>query len=103
MVNNNTNTASLLPPYTSLLELCVRKSTAFADFAVVSHGLCTDSGAKEGEGAHAEGGSFCFPGGASTEFASRLVKPSADMALPVLAEVIGMEDCTRANVLEKSV
>ena len=93
MVNNDTDTPRLLPSNAGLLELQEGESTTLTDFAVVANGLATDSGAEEVEGAHAEGGSLGLAGVASAELASGLVEPGADTALPVLPEVVGVEDC----------
>ena len=93
MVNNNSNTTSLLPSDTSLLELGESESTTLTDLAVVADGLATDGGTKEREGADTESGGLGLAGIASAQFTPWLVEPSANTALPVLAEVVSVEDC----------
>ena len=92
MVNNNANTAGLLAADTSLLELGQSEPTALANLPVVSYGLGADGGAEEGEGANAELGGLRLTGLATAKLAAGLVEPGADTALPVLAEVVGVED-----------
>ena len=92
VVDHDTNTTSLLAANTSLLELAEGEATAFADLAVVTNGLSTDSGTEEGEGADTEAGGLLLAGLATAELAAWLVKPCADTELPVLAEVVLVED-----------
>lgn len=93
MVNNNANSESLLPANSSLLQLSQCETTSLTEFAVVANGLSTDSGAEEGEGTNAECGSLGLAGVASAEFPSWLIEPGANATLPILAEVVGVEDC----------
>ena len=92
MVHNDTNTTGLLLANTSLLELSEGETTALADFPVVSDGLATDGGAEELKGTDAKLGSLGLTGVAAAELAAGLVEPGADTALPVLAEVVAVED-----------
>ena len=93
MVDDNADTTRLLLADTSLLELSQGEATALADFPVVADGLCADGGAEEGEGANAELGGLRLTGLATAKLAAGLVEPGADTALPVLPEVVGVEDC----------
>ena len=93
MVDDNADTTRLLLADTSLLELSQGEATALTDLPVVTDGLRTDSGAEEGEGANAELGGLRLTGLATTKLAAGLVEPGADTALPVLPEVVGVEDC----------
>lgn len=97
MVHNNTEAPGLLPANTSLLQFCEGESTTLPDFAVVSDSLGTDGGAEEGERANAKGCGFSLAGIATAELAPWLVKPGADSALPVLSEVVIVEDCALRN------
>ena len=92
VVNNDSNTTSLLPSNTGLLELCEGKSTTLTNFAVVPDSLSTNSRAEKGERADAECGSFCFARGASAKLAPWLVEPGAHATLPILPEMVGVED-----------
>ncbi len=93
MVDNDADTTRLLLANASLLELSESEATALADFAVVADRLGTDGGAEEGQGANAELRSLRLAGLTTAELAAGLVEPGADSALPVLAEVVGVEDC----------
>lgn len=93
MIDNDTDSPGLLPADSGLLELGKCESTALTDFAVVADGLRADSGTEERLGADAEGGGLGFAGIAAAELAPRLVEPGADTALPVLAEMVRVEDC----------
>ena len=92
MVNNDTNRASLLATNTSLLQLSEGETTAFPDLAVVADRLRADGGAEEGQGTDAELRSLGLAGLTAAELAAGLVEPGADTALPVLAEVVAVED-----------
>jgi hypothetical protein len=92
VVDDNSNALGLLPADTGLLQLGEGESTALTNFAVVAHGLGADGGAEEGEGANAEGSGLGLAGLATAELAAWLVEPGADTALPVLAEVVLVED-----------
>ena len=92
VVDDNPNALGLLPADTGLLQLGEGESTALTNFAVVADGLGADGGAEEGEGANAEGCGLGLAGLATTELAAWLVEPGADTALPVLAEVVLVED-----------
>ncbi len=93
VINNNTNTESLLPSNTCLFQFTQCETTSFTDFTVVANGLSTNGGAEEGKGTNTEGGSFSFTSVAAAEFSSWLIKPCADAALPVLVEMVVVEDC----------
>ena len=92
MVNNNANRASLLATNTSLLQLSEGETTAFPDLAVVTNGLSTDSGAEEVEGTDTKASGLLLAGLATAELTTGLVEPCADTDLPVLAEVVLVED-----------
>jgi hypothetical protein len=92
VIYNNANTKSLFPANAGFLQLSQCETAALAQFAVVTNGLSTDGGAEESKGANAKGGGLDLAGVASAEFPSWLIKPCADATLPVLAEVIGVED-----------
>ena len=92
VVNNNANTTSLLATDTSFLQLGKSETAAFPDLAVVTNGLSTDSGAEEFKGADTKGSSLGLAGLATAELASGLVEPGAHAQLPVLAEVVVVED-----------
>jgi hypothetical protein len=92
VVNDNTYPPRLLPSDPSLLQFSERESTPLTDFPVVPDSLRADGRAEEGEGAYPEGGRFGFTSGSAPEFASWLVEPGADAALPVFAEVVRVED-----------
>lgn len=97
VVHDDTHTPRFLSTNTSLLELCKSKSTPLTDFPVVPYGLRTDGRAEESERTDAEGSSFGLACVATTKFASWLVKPGTDAALPVLAEMICVEDVVVAE------
>lgn len=92
MIHNDTNTARLFPSDTSLLEFGECESAALPDLAVVPNSLGTNSRSEKGGGADAKGGGLSFACCASTKLASWLVEPSANSALPVLSEMITVED-----------
>ena len=92
MVDDDANTTGSLAADTSLLELAEREATAFTELAVVADGLATDGGAEESKGTDTKLSSLGLAGCATTELAAGLVEPGADSALPVLAEVVRMED-----------
>lgn len=95
MVNNDTDTPCFLPPNTSFFKLSKGETTALTNFSVVADSLGTNSRTEEGKGADAESSCLGLASRASAELASRLVKPGADTALPVLAEMVAVEDCIR--------
>lgn len=92
VVNNDTNSASLLPSNSSLLELSEGEAATFPEFTVVADGLSTDSWAERLSRANSKGSGFGLAGSAAAKFASWLVEPGTDSALPVLAEVVGVKD-----------
>lgn len=92
MVDDDADTTRLLLANTSLLDLSQGEATTLTDFPVVADGLRTDSGAEEGEGANAELGSLGLAGSAAAELAAGLVEPGADPGLPILAEMVLVED-----------
>lgn len=92
VVDYDAYTTCLLLANARLLELGQGESTALADLGVVADGLSTDSRAKQLERTDTERGSLSLAGTAAAELASGLVEPGADAALPVLAEVVVVED-----------
>lgn len=92
MINDDTNPSCFLLSNPSVLELCQCESTAFTDFAVVSHGLATNGGAEESERSNSQSSGFGFSGVTSAELSSWLIEPGADPALPVFPEVVVVED-----------
>lgn len=92
VVNDDTNTARLLPANTGFLEFRQREATSLTDFAVVAHSLSTDGGAQVLEWADAENGGLGLASAAPAELAAGLVEPGLDAALPVLAEMVAVED-----------
>ena len=93
VVDDDADTTRLLLADTSLLELSQGEATALTDLPVVADGLRANGGAEEGEGADTELGSLLLAGLAAAKLAAGLVEPGADTALPVLPEVVGVEDC----------
>ena len=93
VVDDDADTTRLLLSNAGLLQFAEGEATALADFPVVANGLCADGGAEEGEGANAELGGLRLTGLATAKLAAGLVEPGADTALPVLPEVVGVEDC----------
>lgn len=93
MVDDNANTSGLLAANASLLKLSQGEPSPLANLPVVADSLCTDSGAEEGEGADTKGRSLGLAGLAATELAAGLVEPGADAALPVLTEMVLVENC----------
>ena len=93
MVDDDADATRLLLADAGLLEFGEREAAALADFPVVAHRLRADGGAEEGQRADAELRGFRLAGLAAAELAPGLVEPGADSALPVLAEVVGVEDC----------
>jgi hypothetical protein len=92
VVNDNTDTPCLLLADPSFLEFGKCESSTLTDLPVVADSLCTDGRTKEGEGANAKGGSFGFARCATAEFATWLVKPGADSALPVFTKMVRVKD-----------
>lgn len=93
MIDDDAYPACLLAADACLLELGEREAAALAHFAVVAHGLAADGGPEELERAHAQRGGFRLARGAAAELAPGLVEPGLYPALPVLAEVVAVEDC----------
>ena len=92
MVDDDADTAGLLLADAGLLELGEGEAAALADLAVVADRLRADGGAEEGQGTDAELRSLGLAGLTAAELAAGLVEPGADTALPVLAEVVAVED-----------
>lgn len=92
VVHNDTNTTSDPARYTSLLELGESETTALTELAVVADSLSTDGGTEEFKRAGTKGSSLGLAGLAAAEFAAGLVEPGAHAQLPVLAEVVVVED-----------
>lgn len=92
MVNNNTDTTRLLLANTSLLQLGKGESPTLTNLAIVADSLGANGGAEEVERTDTESGSLDLASLATAELATWLVKPGADAGLPVLAEVILVEN-----------
>ena len=92
VVNGNADAERLLAADTSLLQLGEREAAALTELAVVAHGLAADSRAEDIKGANAKGSGLLFARDAAALLAPRLVKPGLDAALPVLAEMVVVED-----------
>lgn len=95
MVDDDTESTSGFTGDTGFFEFGEGESAALSDFRVVAEGLASDCGAEGLEGTDAEGGCFCDTGCATAEFTAWLVEPGANSALPVLAEVVTVEDCSQ--------
>ena len=93
VVDDNADSPGLLPSNTSLLEFGKRETTTLAYFSVVANCLPSNCRAKETEGADTQRGGFRFACFTSAELSPWLIKPGADPALPVLPEVVVVEDC----------
>ena len=92
VVDDDADTTRLLLANTSLLELSQREAPALTNFPVVAHSLRTHGGAEKGERANTELGGLRLAGLTTAELAAGLVEPGADTALPVLAEVVRVEN-----------
>ena len=92
VVNNDTDTTCLFAVDTCLLKLSESESAAFTELAIVANSLATDSGAEMCEGADAELGGLGFAGRAPAKLASGLIEPGAHAALPILMEVVTVEN-----------
>lgn len=103
VVNGNSQSAGLLSSNTGLLELSKSESTSLADLDVVSDGGRTDGRAEKLERTHTELGGLGGASLAAAEFAPGLVEPGAHAALPVLAEVVRVEDVVVGETHFKSV
>jgi hypothetical protein len=95
VVNDNTDSPGLLPSDASLLEFSKRETTTLAYFSVVANCLRSNCGTKESEGSDTQRGGFGFACFTSAELPPWLIKPGANPALPVLPEVVVVEDCMR--------
>jgi hypothetical protein len=93
VVDDDAEPERLLAGDAGLLELPKREAAALADLAVVAHSRRAHGRPQLGERAHAEGRSLSDAGVTAAELAPGLVEPGADVALPVLAEVVAGEDC----------
>lgn len=92
MVNHDTNTTRSLPANTGLLELSKGESTTLTDLDVVADSLSTDGGAEGGDGADTESSGLGLTGLTTAKLAAGLVEPGLDSALPVLAEMVVVEN-----------
>lgn len=92
VVDDDTDTTSLLLSDSGLLELSESESTSLPQLAVVSHGLSTNGWAERCDGADTESSRLGLAGCATTELASWLIEPGANSALPVLTEMVIVED-----------
>ncbi len=95
MVDHYADTTSLLLSNTRLLELSEGEATALAKFSVVANSLASYGRSQESEWADTECGGLGLAGIATAKLAAGLVKPSANSALPVLAEMVGVKDYAR--------
>ena len=93
MVDNDTKSQSSLGTDSSLLQFSESETTTLADLGVVSYSLATDGGAEGLEGAGTEKGSLGTACSSAAELAAWLVEPGAYTALPILSEVVFVEDC----------
>lgn len=93
MIYNNANAKRLFSTNSSFLQFSQCETTALTEFAVVTNGLSTDGRAEESDWTNAKRGGFYLAGVASAEFSSWLIKPCANVTLPILAEMVGVEDC----------
>lgn len=98
VVDHDTNALGLLPSNSGLLQFGEGESTALTNFAVVADGLGADGGAEERKGADTKGSGLGLASIATAELAAGLVEPGADTALPVLAEMVLVEDWTRMSL-----
>ncbi len=81
MVDNDTETLSLLLPDTSLLDLAQGETTTESNFGVVSDGWASNGRSEELERSNTEGECLGLTGDSSTELASWLVEPGLDPLL----------------------
>ena len=92
VVDNDTNTTSLLPANACLLQFSKSESASLPDFSVIADRLSTNSGSEQGERADTKGSGLDLAGLSSANFGAWLIEPCADPALPVFSEVVCMED-----------
>jgi len=92
VVDRDAKRACLLTAHTRRLELAQSESTALTDLEVVPDGRRTDGWTEEVQRAHAELGGLDLAILAAAKFTPGLVEPCADAALPVLSEVVSVED-----------
>ena len=100
VVDDDADTTRLLLSNAGLLQFAEGEATALADFPVVAHSLGADGGAEEGEGADTKRSGLGLAGLAAAKFAAWLVEPSADTALPVLTEVVGVKDYRAQDIVQ---
>ena len=92
MINNDSNTTSLLPANTGLFQFSESKATTLPEFSVIADCLGTNSGSEQGQRANTEGSSLGRAGLSSANLGAWLIEPSADPALPVFSEVVCVEN-----------
>lgn len=97
MVNHDSDATGLLPSNTGLLELGESEPAALTNFAVVTNSLGTNGWTEEGERTDAKCGGLCLARCASAKLASWLVEPGTYAALPVLPEMVGVEDYNKGD------
>ena len=92
VVNNYANAACLFTVDTCLLQLSQSKPTTLANLAVVANSLATYSRAEQCKGADTELCCLNFAGVASAQLAAGLIEPGAHATLPILVEVVVVEN-----------
>ena len=92
MVNDDSETKSLLSADTSLLELCQGETTTLTNLRVVTNGLTTNGRTEELQRTSTEESYFCLARSAAALLATGLIEPGSNPTLPVLAEVVCVED-----------
>lgn len=97
VVNRDTEAAGLLLPQTGSLDLLDGEATTLTQLGVVLEGGAAHSRAERLNGLQAEGSGLGSAGIASALLSAGLVKPDLDAALPVLAEVVVVEDVVVAE------
>lgn len=104
MIDNDSDTTSIFPSDSGLLELSQRETSSLPNFPVVSDGLSTNGGAEMLKWSNAEGSSLGLAGLTTTELSSWLVEPGANTELPVLTEMVLVEDWVeRAKQLDNKI
>lgn len=99
MVDDDSKTESLLPADTGLFELCQGEATTLTDLRVVTNGLTTNGRAEELKRTSTKESCLCLACNAAALFATGLIEPSPNPTLPILAEVIFVEDVIMCETL----
>ena len=92
MVNRDSESLGLLLSDSGGLELSEGESSTLSDLGVVSDGRASDRGSEGLEGSGSEGGGLGGSGLSSPGLSSGLVKPGLHSSLPVLSEMVRVED-----------